>query len=457
MSNENTIFNYKGQINDMAEKPYLLAAVICQRHNQSNYILYENGNKISIGIGIHSEISVTDKYITLSSIDGKKIYETGVLSDTLQNVCTYAGQDGWRFYGVCNFALARHNYHIPLGNESDNLIRLFLPEIEYELNAGKLEIKAHSEDELLKEKDTLAYIMEDYKNLLVNIKFSNVSVLDVNQLLDKNAEYYKNIVDKCIKEIRNNKYQKAIMSRKISIGNRLNMPLSYVYGRIANNPERSYLISWDHMQALGFSPETVVEVNSNSIVSTFPLAGTRALVKDDPDMNRKLRRELLCDPKEIAEHAISVKLAFEELNRVCIPGSVAVSQYMSVIERGTVQHLGSRLVGHLKSGCNAWHALNMLFPAVTASGIPKHEAIEAIGRLENDPRNLYSGCVLTYDNTGAMDAALVLRTVFQTVDDTWLRAGAGIVEMSNPERELEETCEKLKSVTKWLITDSDVI
>ncbi|ADU26193.1 salicylate synthase [Ethanoligenens harbinense] len=457
MSNENTSFNYKCQVKNMAENPYILAAVICQSHNQSNYILYENGNKISIGIGIHAEISVTDEYVTLFSADGKKLYETGVLSDTLQNVCIYAGQDGWRFYGVCNFGLARHNYHVPLGNESKALIRLFLPEIEYELNVDKLEIKTHSEEELLKEKETLAYIIKDYENLLINIKSSNVSLLDDNQLLDKNAEYYKNIVRECIKEIQNNKYQKAIMSRKISIDSRLNMPLSYVYGRIANNPERSYLISWDQMQVLGFSPETVVEVNSNSIVSTFPLAGTRALVKDDYEMNQKLERELLCDPKEIAEHAISVKLAFEELNRVCIPGSVAVSKYMSVIKRGTVQHLGSRLVGHLKNGCNAWHALNMLFPAVTASGIPKLEAIEAIGRLENDPRNLYSGCVLTYDITGTMDAALVLRTVFQTVDDTWLRAGAGIVEMSNPERELEETCEKLRSVTKWLVTDSGVI
>ena len=134
-----------------------------------------------------------------------------------------------------------------------------------------------------------------------------------------------------------------------------------------------------------------------------------------------------------------------------VPETVVVNDYMSVLERGTVQHIGSRLRGTLKDNCNSWHAFNELFPAVTASGIPKKESIEAIGRLEKDPRNLYSGSILIYEENGTLDAALVLRTLFQTENETWLRAGAGVVEMSKPERELEETCEKLRSISKQLI------
>ena len=59
---------------------------------------------------------------------------------------------------------------------------------------------------------------------------------------------------------------------------------------------------------------------------------------------------------------------------------------MEVLERGSVQHLASRLKGTLKEEFNEWHAFTALFPAVTASGIPKAECIDAIDRLEKDER-----------------------------------------------------------------------
>ncbi len=116
-----------------------------------------------------------------------------------------------------------------------------------------------------------------------------------------------------------------------------------------------------------------------------------------------------------------------------------------------MQHLASRVKGLLKDGYNAWHAFTALFPAVTATGIPKQESIEAIGRLESQPRNLYSGCVMIADSDGAMDAALVLRTVFQKNKKAWLHVGAGIVDMSIPARETEETCEKIRSISQQLV------
>ena len=149
----------------------------------------------------------------------------------------------------------------------------------------------------------------------------------------------------------------------------------------------------------------------------------------NPEENRRLREELLHDTKEIAEHAVSVKLAEEELQQICEKDSVVVTEFMSVMERGTVQHLGSRLRGKLKQEFNSWHVLCKLFPAVTASGIPKKEAIDAIGRIEKDSRELYSGSVLISDKDGYLDAALVLRSIFQDENNTWIRVGAGIVEI----------------------------
>jgi len=92
-----------------------------------------------------------------------------------------------------------------------------------------------------------------------------------------------------------------------------------------------------------------------------------------------------------------------------------------------------------------------LFPAVTASGIPKAAGLEAILRLDEGPRGLYSGAVVMISADGGLDAALVLRAAYECDGKTWLRAGAGIIEESEPEREFEETCEKLSTLAPYLI------
>ena len=67
------------------------------------------------------------------------------------------------------------------------------------------------------------------------------------------------------------------------------------------------------------------------------------------------------------------------------------------------------------------------------------------------PRGLYSGAVVTISSDGGLDAALTLRAAYECDGKTWLRAGAGIIEASEPEREFEETCEKLSTLAPYLI------
>ncbi|MBN3729112.1 salicylate synthase, partial [Burkholderia sp. Ac-20379] len=263
------------------------------------------------------------------------------------------------------------------------------------------------------------------------------------------AAPYRQRVARAVEQIEARDYDKVIASRAVPVSGALDLVASYQKGRLANQPARSFLLRRDAFACAGFSPETVVEVATDGGVSTQPLAGTRAL-GDTPEQEAQLRADLLRDPKEIAEHAVSVKLAVDELLPVCAPDSVQVAEFMQICRRGTVQHLGSRVRGRLAEGRSAWDAFAALFPAVTASGIPKREAIDAIGQLEPGPRGLYSGCVMIADSDGLLDAALVLRSVFVDGGRAWLQAGAGVVAMSTPERELEETREKLTSVSRFL-------
>ncbi|KXG52665.1 ADC synthase [Penicillium griseofulvum] len=99
-----------------------------------------------------------------------------------------------------------------------------------------------------------------------------------------------------------------------------------------------------------------------------------------------------------------------------------------------------------------WDAFDVVFPSITASGIPKLAALKAIQRLDQ-PRELYSGAVIMIEDL-EFEAALVLRTVFQDQNRAWIQAGAGVISQSNPERELMETHEKLASIAPFVIPDS---
>jgi salicylate synthetase len=263
-------------------------------------------------------------------------------------------------------------------------------------------------------------------------------------------------VEAAIADIRAGLLEKVIVSRRVPVGRVIDMAATYRVGREANTPARSFLLRHDGMEAAGFSPEIVVKVDGAGRAITQPLAGTRAYGRN-PDDDRALSAELRSDPKEVYEHAISMRSSWLELGTVCAPGSVRVDEPMGLRFRGTVQHLASVVSGQLAAGRTPLDALGAVFPAVTASGIPKPEACSCISRLEPTARGLYAGSVFRLDSSGDLDAALVLRSVFQAGGSAWLQAGAGIVSASRPEREFEETREKLASVARHVVPAADGI
>src|SRR5882757_4519086 len=125
---------------------------------------------------------------------------------------------------------------------------------------------------------------------------------------------------------------------------------------------------------------------------------------------------------------------------------------MTIKDRGSVQHFGSSVHGQLSSKADPWTAFNVLFPSITATGIPKDIALAAIDRLETRPRELYSGAVLLIDQKeDFFEATLCLRIVLQDSTNSWIQAGAGIIAQSNPERELTETHEKMASIAPYIV------
>jgi len=223
-----------------------------------------------------------------------------------------------------------------------------------------------------------------------------------------------------------------------------------VYERLRRlNPSPyMYFIEFGPRRVVGSSPEMLVRVEGRE-VSTYPIAGTRRIGKDAEETSA-LGKELLNDEKEKAEHAMLVDLARNDVGRVAEYGSVRVADYMKVERFSHVQHIVSKVVGSLRKDRDAFDALASLFPAGTVSGAPKVRAMEIIDSLEASRRGPYAGVVGYLSFSGALDTAITIRSLAAEGSTMRIRAGAGIVADSRPEREFEETEEKLGALAQAL-------
>ncbi|MGR3622428.1 salicylate synthase [Pseudophaeobacter sp.] len=440
----------------ISSHPRAVAAHLATNNAEQSAIVYERAGEWSVGIGALLTLSMTSGGVDLIR-DGRiaqHISETPLMR--LDHILADQGITGWRAYGQAKFELCRHLHGLDLPDEAD-LLSLAIPQYDCRLTVGQAVLRATTQGDLDRLERQITDLDEALQAATAATEAPEQAACIEHQppgFIHANGETYQGGVAQAVSEIQRGDYQKVIISRKAEVQGKIDFPASYIFAANRNNQVRSFLILSERFKASGFSPETVVEVDAAGNVSTQPLAGTRARGPDEA-LNRTLAAELLSDTKEIAEHAVSVQVAFEELRLCCDPGSISVSEFMQVKPRGSVQHLASRVGGRLGDGKNRWDAFAALFPAVTASGCPKREAIDAIGRLEEGPRGLYSGCVLIADEDGALDAALVLRSFYEADGHGWLQAGAGIVDQSTPERELTETIEKMTGVSKSIVFQTD--
>ena len=197
------------------------------------------------------------------------------------------------------------------------------------------------------------------------------------------------------------------------------------------------------LAVIGSSPEMFVRKEGDKI-ETRPIAGTRWRGAT-PEEDDQLTHELLADEKEKAEHVMLVDLGRNDIGRVASTGSVEVKNFMHIEKFSHVMHIVSDVVGKIDQGKDAVEALAACFPAGTLSGAPKVRAMEIISELEETPRQIYGGAVGYIDFNNNMDTCIAIRTFVVNGDTAYLQAGAGIVYDSDPEREYNETLNKMKA------------
>jgi anthranilate synthase component 1 len=210
--------------------------------------------------------------------------------------------------------------------------------------------------------------------------------------------------------------------------------------RTINPSPYMYFLRFEGIRIAGASPETLVRVEDGR-AELRPIAGTRPRGRTQEE-DQRIEREMLDDPKEIAEHVMLVDLGRNDLGRISVPGSVRITERMITERYSHVMHITSNVEGTLSSGRDALDVLRASFPAGTLSGAPKVRAMQIIESLEPERRGVYGGAVGYIGFDGNMDVAIAIRTVVEKDGELRVQAGAGIVEASQPEAEYAECVAK---------------
>ena len=266
-------------------------------------------------------------------------------------------------------------------------------------------------------------------------------------------------------------FEKAVLKTKeyilagdcmqVVIGQRISKPFTdsplalYRALRSLNPSPYMYFYDFGDMQIVGSSPEILVRQEKRAaekIVTIRPLAGTRPRGAN-PEEDERLAKELLADPKEVAEHVMLIDLARNDVGRIAKTGSVKVTDSMSIEKYSHVQHIVSSVEGHLLDNMSNMDVLRATFPAGTLSGAPKIRAMEIIDEMEIVKRGVYGGAVGYLSFSGDMDVAIAIRT--GVIRDGMLhsQAGAGVVADSDPTAEWKETEAKARAV----LTAADLV
>jgi len=261
-------------------------------------------------------------------------------------------------------------------------------------------------------------------------------------------EEYEGIVARAKEYIESGDIFQVVLSRRYDFNVEGDLSRFYLKLRKINPSPYMYFLKMGSRRIIGSSPETLVRVEGR-LVETFPIAGTRPRGATEAE-DEELARSLLADPKERAEHVMLVDLARNDIGRVARFGSVRVPEFMTVHRYSHVQHIVSRVVGELRSGCDCYDALRAVFPAGTVSGAPKVRAMEIIEECEPSRRGPYAGGVGYFSLNGNADFAITIRTLVADGGRCSIQVGAGIVADSVPEREWLETEHKAKALLKAL-------
>lgn len=290
--------------------------------------------------------------------------------------------------------------------------------------------------------DRLLNLMKNQRNQ----QFPFASAGEIVSTTDDNS--YLQMVEDARKHCKLGDVFQLVLSRRFSMAYKGDDFNVYRALRRINPSPYLYFLDYGSFRIFGSSPESQLRIN-NGAATLNPIAGTYRRTGND-ETDQALAQQLAQDPKENAEHAMLVDLARNDLSRNC--KEVKVDTYKEVQFFSHVIHLVSKVSGKLREGIHPLKVVADTFPAGTLSGAPKHRALLLIDHYEKEARGFYGGAIGFIGFNGDVNLAILIRSFMSKNNQLYFQAGAGIVDASSAESELQEVNNKLGALRKAIQT-----
>jgi len=273
-----------------------------------------------------------------------------------------------------------------------------------------------------------------YKHKLLNIGNDKGSFAH-------SKEQFFEMIDKSKEMIRSGDVFQILMTNRFTRNIKVD-PFSFYRILRAKNPSPyMFLMEYEEFSIVGSSPEVMFRLTDGELLLR-PIAGTRKR-GTTKQRDLELEKELLADPKELAEHLMLIDLGRNDVGRVAKTGTVQVEDMMHIERFSHVMHIVSDVTAELADDKDMFDLFMATFTAGTMTGAPKIRAMELIAEYEGLKRGFYSGSIGYFGFDGNMDSAITIRTAMVKEDKVVLQAGAGIVADSQNELEYLEVENKL--------------
>jgi menaquinone-specific isochorismate synthase len=244
-----------------------------------------------------------------------------------------------------------------------------------------------------------------------------------------------------VEAVRSSPLSKVVLARDEVLWSKAPFSEAAVALRLARAFPGCYTFVCDGL--VGATPELLVR-RSGTQVGSVVLAGSARRGKDEREDVAEAEA-LFGSEKEREEHSLAVRSVVEALESVC--AEVKADPEPHLLQLRNVQHLATKVSAYLdEDEVSVLHLVDALHPTAAVGGVPRDAALERIRSVEGDLRGRYAGPVGWIDGKGDGEWAIALRCALLTGDRARLFAGAGIVEGSLPEAELEETRLKFRAM-----------
>jgi len=250
--------------------------------------------------------------------------------------------------------------------------------------------------------------------------------------------HYAELIGRCQAFIAAGDAYQLCLTNEITVDVRPDPVDAYHRLRAGSPSHHGGLLRFGDIALLSASPEQFLSVGIDGTVTTKPIKGTRPR-SADPTADTALRAELAASDKERAENLMIVDLMRNDLGRVAELGTVGVTRLLDIESYAHVHQLVSTVEARLAAGLTGTDAVRSCFPAGSMTGVPKQSAVSLLRALEDGPRGIYSGAFGYFGRDGAVDLAMVIRSIVLDPAGASIGTGGGITALSVAAEEVEET------------------